>query len=142
MLLVVDVNVVFSALVNKGKSFEVFEANNIFNVFGFIAPEFLFSELGKRIDKLLSQSKLTKEELSEVFSFIKKEINLIPFSEFSDKLPEAIKLNFKDSPYLALALKLNCPILSGDKGLKEQTKIKILSPSEALLIIYGSEKFK
>ena len=142
MLLVVDVNVVFSALVNKGKSFEVFESNKIFIVFEFIAPEFLFSELGKRIDKLLSQSKLTKEELSEVFSFIKKEINLIPFSEFSDKLPEAMKLNFKDSPYLALALKLNCPILSGDKGLKEQTKVKILSPSESLSIIYGLEKFK
>ena len=136
MLLVVDSNAVFSALIRKGKPFEVFEANKIFKVFEFVAPEFLFSEIGKRMDKLLSQSKLTKDELSEIFSFIKKEINFISFSEFSDKMQEAVKLNFKDSPYLALALKLNCSILSWDKKLKEQTKVNILSPSEALSIIY------
>jgi predicted nucleic acid-binding protein len=137
MWLVVDVNSVFSALIRRGKTFEVFESNKIFNIFEFIAPEFLFSELGKSLDKLLLQSKLTKEELANTFSFIKKAIDIIPSSEFLDKLPEAIELNFKDSPYLALALKLNCSILSGDKELKEQTKVKILSPSEALLLIYG-----
>lgn len=138
-LLVVDGNVVFSALIRAGKPLEVFLANNIFNVFELVAPEFLFSELGKKLDKLLLHTKLTKEELSVIFSFLKREVNIIPPSEFLAKLPEAIKLNFKDSPYLALALKLNCPILSGDKELKEQSKVKILSPSEALSLIYGLE---
>ncbi len=72
MLLVVDLNTVFSALIKKGKPFEVFEANKIFKTFEFVAPEFLFSEIGKRMDKLLSQSKLTKDELSEIFSFTRK----------------------------------------------------------------------
>jgi len=139
MLLVVDVNVVFSALVKRGIPFEVFESNKVFAVFEFIAPEFLFSELDQKEGKLLSETKLTKEDLSSVLSFIKGEISIIPSSEFLDKLPEAIELNSKDSPYLALALKLNCPILSGDKGLKEQTKVKVLSPSEALSLIYRSE---
>ncbi|MBI2647260.1 hypothetical protein HYW99_02180 [Candidatus Woesearchaeota archaeon] len=136
MLLVVDANSVFSALVRRGKPFEVFESNKVFNVFEFVAPEFLFFELGKRLDKLLSQSKLTKEELSTIFSFVKGEINLIPSSEFLDKMLEAMELNFKDAPYLALALKLNCSILSGDKKLKEQTKVEVLSPSEALSLLY------
>lgn len=140
MRLVVDSNVVFSALFNKGKSFEVFAANRLFKTFELVSTEFMFSEIGKRLDKLLSESKLTKEELSEVFSFIKNEINLISSSEFSDKLDEAKKLNEKDSPYLALALKLNCPILSGDKGLTGQKMVKILPPSEALKLIYGFEE--
>ena len=63
MLLVVDVNVIFSALVNKGESFRVFEINPILKKFEFIVPEFLFSEIGKRMDKLLLQTKLTKEQL-------------------------------------------------------------------------------
>lgn len=42
MLLVVDANAVFSALVRRGKPFEVFEANKIFKVFELVAPEFLF----------------------------------------------------------------------------------------------------
>src|SRR3989338_237880 len=137
MLLVVDVNAVFSALVKRGKPFEVFEANKVFAVFEFIAPEFLFSEFDKRVNKLLSQTKLTKEELLDTLSFIRREISIIPSSEFLDKMPEAIELNFKDSPYLALALKLNCPILSGDKKLKRQNKVKIIPPSEALSKIYS-----
>ena len=135
MLLVVDVNVVFSALTTKGNSLKVFEANKTFEKFEFIAPEFLFSEIGKRMDKLLLNSKLTKEELSEVFSFIKKQIDPIPASEFIDKLSEARELNTKDSPYLALALKSGCAIFSGDKGLKKQDKVKIFSPRELLDIL-------
>ncbi len=136
MLVVVDANAVFSALLRKGKPFEVFKANKIFNVFKFVAPEFLFSEIGKRMDKILAETQLAKEELAELLAFIKGEVSLISLYQFSDKLPEAMRLNFKDSPYLALALKLNCPILSGDKGLKKQAKVKILSPAEALAIVY------
>ncbi len=136
MLVVVDANAVFSALIRKGKPFEVFKANKIFNTFDFVAPEFLFSEIGKRMDKILAETQLAKEELAELLAFIKGEISLISLYQFSDRLPEATQLNFKDSPYLALALKLNCPILSGDKGLKKQAKVKILSPAEALTTVY------
>lgn len=136
MLVVVDANAVFSALIRRGKPFEVFKANKIFNAFEFVAPEFLFSEIGKRMGKILAETDLAKEELAELLAFIKGEVSLISLHQFSDKLPEAAQLNFKDSPYLALALKLNCPILSGDKGLRKQAKVKILSPAEALAKIY------
>ena len=132
MLFVVDVNAVFSALINKGNSFTVFEINKLFDKFEFVSPEFMLFELDSIMDKLLKLTNLSEEELSKTLSFIKEQITFIPFSEFIDKLPEAIELNFKDSPYLALAIKLDCPIFSGDKGLKEQTKVKILSPRELL----------
>ncbi|MBI2045525.1 hypothetical protein HYT23_05705 [Candidatus Pacearchaeota archaeon] len=132
MLLVVDVNVVFSALVKKGNSFEVFENNKLFNKFEFIAPEFMASELDKKRDRLLSKTHLSKDELNDSLEFIKKQITFIPSSEFLEKLSEVLELNLKDAPYLALALKYNCGIFSGDKGLKKQTKVKILSPRELL----------
>ena len=138
MLLVLDVNVLFSALINKGNSFKVFEHNKKLRRFEFIAPKFLFSELQNKTDKLLSVTKLTKEELFDAFLFIKKQIKFISFSNFSDRLPEAIELNFKDSPYLALALKFNCPIFSGDKGLKKQGIVEVFSPRQ-LLDILGVE---
>ena len=135
MLLVVDVNVFFSALIKKGNSFEVFEKNKLFKKFEFVAPEFMFSELDSKMARLLNETKLSKEEVEKALSFIKEQITVVPASEFIDKLSEAMELNFKDSPYLALALKLNCPIFSGDKGLKEQTEVKVLSPRELLNII-------
>lgn len=138
MLAVIDVNIVFSALVTKGNSLKVFKSNKEFPTFEFMAPDFLFFELGKRIDKLLVQSKLAKEEISNSFSLIKSAMTLVPAAEFLDRLPEALALNEKDAQYLALALKLGCPIISGDKGLKEQARVKVLSPAEALEMVCGS----
>ena len=132
MLLVVDVNVIFSALIKRGNSFIVFEKNRLFKKMEFIAPEFMFSELDSKMERLVKETNLTKNELDEAILFIKKQITIAPTSEFIDKLAEATELNFKDSPYLALALKFECPIFSGDKRLKEQTKVKIISPRELL----------
>ncbi len=127
----------FSALLAKGNSFEVFEANKAFRRIQFFAPQFLFFELGNSTAKVFLHTKFSKEEFSQAFSFIKREIKLVPIPEYADRLEEAIKLNPKDSQYLALALKLGCPIISGDKGLKAQARVKVLSPAEALEIIYG-----
>lgn len=133
MLIVVDANVVFSALMKSGGNpSKVFESNRISGQFEFVAPEFIFFEIDGKMGRLVSKSGLTKEEVSEALALIRRDIRLVSFSEFSDKLPEAIKLNFKDSPYLALALKLKCPIFSGDKGLKKQALVEVLSPRELL----------
>lgn|SRR3989338_9636316 len=138
MLLVVDVNVIYSALMKRGNSLIVFEANKISNKFEFISPEFVTFELDNKIGKILSKSKLTLDELNEALLLIKEQITFIPSSDFLDKLPEAIELNLKDSPYLALALEFDCPIFSGDKGLKEQSKVKVL-PQKELLDMLGIE---
>jgi predicted nucleic acid-binding protein len=135
MLLVVDANVVFSALVNKGETYQVFENNKKWKKFIFIAPEYMFSEIEKKITKLLSVTSLTTDELQDAFIFIREQIETISFSEFSDMLPEAQKRNLNDAPYIALALKRRCPIFSGDKQLKQQAKIPVYSPREILNIL-------
>ena len=90
MLLVLDVNVVISALINKGNSFKVFENNSVFHKLEFIAPEFILFEIENNFDKILSSTKLLKEEVDEILSFIKKQTEFISFLEFKDKLPEAM----------------------------------------------------
>lgn len=142
MLMVVDANVIFSALLSKeSKAFDLFAVNKIFRFFEFVAPEYLFFEIGRRIDKIMMLTKLSQQELSDLFSFLKKEIEFVSMETFEDKTGEAKQLaqHEKDIPYIALALKIDSQILSGDKGLKHQTKIKVLSPSEALLLL---QKFK
>ena len=135
MKLVVDANVVFSALVSKGVAFSVFFLNSLVKKFEFIAPEYLWVEIEKRKNKILEYSGFSEEELDEVINFLKKEIEIIPDSEFLDLLPEAekfIKGHEKDSPYLALALAFNCGIFSGDKRLKELSPVRVYSPKELL----------
>ena len=96
MLLIVDANVVFSALMRRGKPLKV-------------------------------------------FSFIKKELELIPLETFEDKVEEAKEKSphLKDMAYVALSLKFDCKILSGDKGLKECLPDRVITPSEAIEILFG-----
>lgn len=140
MLIVVDVNVVLSSLLGKGDSFNVFAINRVFNKFEFVAPEFLLIELEKHKEEIFSRSKLPKDEFNDVLEFILKQITFIPKSHFSDCLPEAKSLlakHLKDVQYLALALKLKCPIFSGDKTLKDllseqASSVEVLPPRELL----------
>ncbi len=135
MELVVDVNVVLSSLLTKGNSFKVFALNDSFNKFNFIAPEFLLTELEKYKENFLKRSGLSKDEFEEVLEFLLEQITFIPNSEFSEFLPKAKELlpeHIKDSPYVALALKLDCSIFSGDKILKKISPVEILSPKEML----------
>lgn len=135
MLLVVDVNVIFSALYSKGVAFEVFAINSMRKYFELVAPEYAFLELDNNMGELQSKSTLPPEEINSVLEFIKGETRIIPSEEFDRQVPEAFKTlekHPKDAPYLALALKLGCKILSGDKKLRGLIPDKVTSPREAL----------
>lgn len=140
-MLVVDFNVVFSALITQGKSRLVFELNDVFEKFEFISAQYMYSELAGNLGKINSLSKLPKEEISEVLEFIKNSVEIMPFSAFEDKAKESVSMapHLKDAPYVALSLKFDCKILSGDKRLKEALPDKVITPSEALDILLGNE---
>lgn len=144
MILVVDFNVVFSALATRGKTRFVFEINSILDKFEFISTEYMYSELDNNLGKITSLSKLSKGEILEILGFIKGAIEIIPFKVFEDKAKEAVSMapHLKDVPYVALSLKFDCKILSGDKGLKKALPNKVLTPSEALEILLGKTDFE
>lgn len=135
MFAVVDTNTIYSSLLSKGKTFEVFRLNSLSKKFEFIAPEFIFFEIGKNFDDIVSRSKLSKEELSEVFSFIKEQIDTIPLENFNIHASEAEKLapHSKDIQYFALSLAFNkCLIWSDEKAFSKQDEINILDTDKML----------
>ena len=135
MEIIVDVNVVISSLLSKGEAFKVFAKNYAFHKFDFIAPEFLLTELNKHKTELAKKSKLNQNEFDDVLEFIIEQITFISESQFEDcleKAKESLSEHLKDVQYLALAIKLNCPIFSGDKRLKELSPVKVLSPKEMM----------
>jgi|Deesub1362B_J571_1020462.scaffolds.fasta_scaffold40536_1 predicted nucleic acid-binding protein len=140
MKLVVDANVVFSALVKKGVAFLVFLLNSLSKKFEFIAPEYLWIEIDNKKEKVLKYSRLSGKELEELTSFLKREIEIIPNSEFLEFIPKAeslLKCHEKDTPYLALALAFNCAIFSGDEKLESLSPVPVYSPRELLNILLG-----
>jgi len=133
MRLVVDANVIVSSLLRGGVPFKVFALNSLLNRFEFVAPDFLISETEKHKKELLRETKLPNNIFFDTMDFLVEEINIVPAEEFKESVPRAEKMlskHIKDVPYLALALKLNCPIFSGDKVLKRLSPVRVCSPRE------------
>jgi|SRR3989344_3628967 len=142
MFSVIDTNTIYSSLLSKGKAFQVFKLNFLLKKFEFIAPEFIFFEIGKNFDDIVLRSKLSKEELSEVFSFIKERVDTIPFENFNTYVLEAKTLapHSKDIQYFALSLAFNkCPIWSDEKAFSKQNKINIFSTDKMLEKLYREQ---
>ena len=138
MMLVVDANIIVSCLLKKAVTFDVFLLNSVLKKLEFGAPEFLWIEVGEHKEELLKETKLPKDEFDEVMEFLVEEITIVPgsqFLEFISKAKQHLSEHSKDVPYLALALKLNCPIFSGDKTLKKLSPVKIMSPREVLKLL-------
>jgi predicted nucleic acid-binding protein len=82
VIIVVDANVVISALVAKGVSYRVFLLNFLLDKFDFIAPEFLWREVEKHKAMLLEETKLSSDEFDEILDFLKEEIVIVPAKDF------------------------------------------------------------
>lgn len=130
MKLVVDANVIISCLIKEGKSIELL-LNFFFEIY---APEFILKEISNHKYEILSKLKRSEKEFAEAIDKIKEVAKLIPDEELIEPFAEAEKISPDpdDALYFALALKLNCPIWSNDKRLKEQNKIKIYSTEDLI----------
>lgn len=128
MRLVVDANILFSALIKESMTKRI-----LFNLFyELYSPIFVFKEFKKYKEEILSKTHRRKEEFYEVLENLKEVISFIPEEEFEDYFEEAEKIcpDPNDAIYFALALKLNCGIWSNDKKLKEQNKINVYSTED------------
>lgn len=135
MYLIIDPNIVISALIRKGNVSEIFSLNSILKKFEFIAPNFLIIELGKHTKKIMEKTHFSEELIKEEIEFILSQITFISDNEYNEKTREAkeiLKEHEKDVPYLALALAFNCNIFSGDKVLKSLIPDKVKTPREVL----------
>ena len=121
MKLVVDTNVIFSALLKSGsKELYILKKSN----FQFFIPKVVFIELFKYKEKILRYSNLTEDEILELLYVILGSIKVvdemqIPY-EFRKLSYELTKdVDVKDAIFVASALALNAKIWTGDKKLRE-----------------------
>lgn len=128
MELIVDANILFSALIKDG-----FTAKLFFNErLRLYTSEFIFEEFSKYEELILKKTKRTPEEFTEIMTILREKITVIPEEDYASfvKKSEEISPDEKDVAYIALAMKLKCALWSNDKALKEQDFIKVYSSSE------------
>ncbi len=133
MKIVVDTNILFSALVAKGKTRQILLREDV----EFYVPEFFFKELRKYIEDISEKSGLKRRDVKILLNLLLENIQIVPKSTFEHKLLQAKKLigniDPDDVPFLALALSLNQGVIwTEDKDFRNQEKVKIITTSEMI----------
>jgi len=133
MILVIDANVLFSALIKNSLTVEL-----IFNEdMQLYTCEFIIEEFFKHEKEIMEKTHRTKEQFITIMHQLKDIIAVIPEDEYSKFMAEAEKLSPdpNDTIYFALAMKLNAGVWSNDKRLKKQDRIKVYKTSEVLHLL-------
>ena len=134
MILVVDANVIFSALlVRQSATEDLFFKKQLLPY----SPEFVWTEFSKYEGTLLEKTNRSSEGFAEVLTALKKRVQLVSEEEIRPFLMHAtlVSPDIKDAPYFAVCLKLNAGLWSNDKRLKKQDKIRVWSTSELMSLL-------
>ena len=138
--LVVDANIVFSALSTRTFTFELIRLLHAKGV-RLYSPQYIHEELADKTPKLLEYSGLSRDELGLLLKVVFSQIDTMPKEEYTACMTEAEKLikdHLEDVPYLALALKLDCPVWSNERRLAKLKEVKTI-PTHKLKRMFGVE---
>jgi len=121
---VVDANVLISIMISGKSSYKP-----ILTYFDFYSPDFVFEEIEKYKLVIFERTKLKIEELQQFAFFVFNQVSVIPRIVISDEaIEKAIELtkdvDVKDLSYVALAIELDCVLLTRDKALIKGVKRK------------------
>lgn len=140
MLLVVDANIAISMLISKGLKHKLFFSDKI----EANSPDRILFEIGKHWNELSGKSGLTEDNLEFAFTAIRLQLTTFSLNNLSNCLKEGSEISPDpdDSEYFALALKLNCPIWSEEKLLKEQAQVKVFNTDELWELLKLDSEYK
>lgn len=132
MELVVDTNIVFSALIADGKTREII----ITGEQELHVPEYFFNELSNNLDEVEEKTGLERHELEMLLNILFEQMHVVPREEFEDRLNQARNLiadtDPDDAPFLALALHLDAGIWSDDQHFQEQESVEVWRTHELI----------
>jgi predicted nucleic acid-binding protein len=120
--IIVDANIVFSAILNtESKIADLLMDSK--GIFDFIAPDYLLTETKKYHKKISLISKMTINEIENLENKVIKSISFmsgihIPESKWINAEQVVLDIDPKDTPYLAFSMFFKCKIWSGDKILR------------------------
>ena len=122
MIVVVDSNIVFSAIISPNGTISDLLLNSS-GVFDFYSPTTILDEINNHTDKILKISGLSLSDFGFLKRVLFKKLELIDLEFISNKSwKTALELTKDvdefDAPFVALSLELSAPLWTGDKKLR------------------------
>jgi len=137
---VIDSNILFGAIISSRRIY--FEIIKNFDLY---APDYVLKEIEKYKELLLVKTKLSKKELNSFLITLFKGITILPSiildgTSKQKALELCWDVDEKDSPFVALAIEMNIPLLTNDKklynGLKKKNFSNVLLFEELITQFY------
>lgn len=136
--IVVDTNILMSALLKDNSITAKLIRSESFDIY---YPEDGLTEITRYREYIISKRKKTLQEQSfaYVLKFILESVHIIPCKLYCQRIKDAHEemkdIDEKDTPFLALALQLNCAVWSDDSHFKQQNVVKVYTTKEILQLI-------
>ena len=128
--LVIDTNILFSALIKIGFTREIITNSNI----NFLFPEQGLEEIYFYKSEIIRKAKINEKEFDILLLRLLKYVKLIPtkiFINFKYKADKIIgHIDKNDTIFIAVALALNCSVWSDDKHFKKQREVRIFTTKD------------
>lgn len=123
----IDSNILFGAIISSRDIYF-----KIIKNFDLYTPDFALKEIEKYEELILKKTKLAKKELNAFLIRLFKGITILPSIVIDkDSKQKALALckdvDEKDTPFIALAIELDIPVITSDKKLYRELKKKDFS---------------
>jgi predicted nucleic acid-binding protein len=120
MEVVIDSNKIISAIVSRG----IVRRIVVFSGINFYAPKVMIEEIERHREEICRRIGLKNEFFNYILEeLILPRLNIVEESKYVDKILDAYMISKefdkKDTPFIALALKLKAPIWTNDKSMIE-----------------------
>ncbi|MEK6927230.1 MAG: PIN domain-containing protein [Nanoarchaeota archaeon] len=134
-MLIVDTNILISALIKEGLIRKILTNIDI----SFIFPENGLNEIYKYKEEIKEKANITEKEFDILLLRLMKQIKLIPLQlimPFKNRAENImINIHKEDSIFIATALRFNCPIWSDDKHFKKQAEVQTYNTKEIIQLL-------
>lgn len=125
MRVVVDSNRVMAALIGQTTTLDLLFSDNL----DLYAPKIIVDEISRHKAHIIRKSGIRESAIDELLGIIFSKMNILGADKYQDAMSLALELVGKsdeaDTPYVALALKLDCGIWTHDKHFFKQDKVPV-----------------
>lgn len=139
MHILIDSNILISALIKKGFTRDILTNFNV----NFLFPEQGLEEIYFYKSEIIKKSKINEKEFYVLLLRLLKYVRLVPigiFISFKDEANKIIgKIDKDDVLFIAAALALNCVIWSDDKHFKKQKRVEIFTTKDVSKMYFNKE---
>lgn len=134
MQLVVDTNVLISALLARSKTFELILLGNL----ELFVPEYSLGEIEKHKDELRKRMEVSEQEFSVALNLILSHVTVVNHQNYKDFEAHAKKIcpDQMDFPFFALALAMKIPLWTNEVRLKNQKEIVVYNTKEIVQVVF------